>query len=44
VISKKVFEAFPEEEHDDLGKLIHKYVAKAQKEAIRNLTLMKAYA
>ncbi|MCD2257620.1 polyribonucleotide nucleotidyltransferase [Psychroserpens luteolus] len=38
-IKEEVFESFSEEEQEDLGKLIHKYVAKAQKEAIRNLTL-----
>ncbi|MFD2727160.1 polyribonucleotide nucleotidyltransferase [Hyunsoonleella rubra] len=38
-IKEEVFESFPEEEHEELGKLIHKYVAKAQKEAVRNLTL-----
>ncbi len=38
-IKEAVFESFSEEEQDELGKLIHKYVAKAQKEAIRNLTL-----
>ncbi len=38
-IKEEVFESFSEEEQDELGKLIHKYVAKAQKEAIRNLTL-----
>ncbi|ARV10211.1 polyribonucleotide nucleotidyltransferase [Winogradskyella sp. PC-19] len=38
-IKEEVFNAFSEEEQADLGKLIHKYVAKAQKEAIRNLTL-----
>ena len=38
-IKAEVFESFSEEEQADLGKLIHKYVAKAQKEAIRNLTL-----
>ncbi len=38
-IKEEVFESFSEEEQEELGKLIHKYVAKAQKEAIRNLTL-----
>ncbi len=38
-IKEEVFNAFSEEEQDELGKLIHKYVAKAEKEAIRNLTL-----
>ncbi|NRB60084.1 MAG: polyribonucleotide nucleotidyltransferase [Winogradskyella sp.] len=38
-IKEEVFNAFSEEEQDEFGKLIHKYVAKAQKEAIRNLTL-----
>ena len=38
-LKEEVFESFSEEEQDELGKLIHKYVAKAQKEAIRNLTL-----
>jgi len=38
-IKEEVFESFSEEEQDELGKLIHKYVAKAQKSAIRNLTL-----
>ncbi|MBX2828473.1 MAG: polyribonucleotide nucleotidyltransferase [Flavobacteriaceae bacterium] len=38
-IKEEVFNSFSEEEQDELGKLIHKYVAKAEKEAIRNLTL-----
>lgn len=38
-IKEEVFAAFSEEEQDELGKLIHKYVAKAQKAAIRDLTL-----
>ena len=38
-IKEEVFASIPEEEHDELGKLIHKYVAKAQKKAIRDLTL-----
>ncbi|MTE26563.1 polyribonucleotide nucleotidyltransferase [Winogradskyella ouciana] len=38
-IKEEVFNSFSEEEQDDLGKLIHKYVAKAQKIAIRDLTL-----
>ena len=38
-IKEEVFASFSEEEQAELGKLIHKYVAKAQKEAIRNLTL-----
>ncbi|MBC2844512.1 polyribonucleotide nucleotidyltransferase [Winogradskyella flava] len=38
-IKEEVFNSFSEEEQDDLGKLIHKYVAKAQKAAIRDLTL-----
>jgi len=38
-IKEDVFKSFSEEDQDELGKLIHKYVAKAQKEAIRNLTL-----
>jgi len=38
-IKEEVFESFSEEEQEELGKLIHKYVAKAQKSAIRNLTL-----
>jgi len=38
-IKEEVFNTFSEEEQDELGKLIHKYVAKAQKEAIRDLTL-----
>jgi polyribonucleotide nucleotidyltransferase len=38
-IKEAVFEAFTEEEQEELGKLIHKYVAKAQKKAIRDLTL-----
>ena len=38
-IKEEVFAAIPEEEHEELGKLIHKYVAKAQKKAIRDLTL-----
>ncbi|MBO3115799.1 polyribonucleotide nucleotidyltransferase [Winogradskyella sp. DF17] len=38
-IKEDVFNSFSEEEQEDLGKLIHKYVAKAQKAAIRDLTL-----
>ena len=38
-IKEEVFAAFSEEEQEELGKMIHKYVAKAQKAAIRNLTL-----
>jgi len=38
-IKEEVFNAFPEDEQEALGKLIHKYVAKAQKKAIRDLTL-----
>ncbi|MEM1001161.1 MAG: polyribonucleotide nucleotidyltransferase [Bacteroidota bacterium] len=38
-IKESVFESFSEEEQDELGKLIHKYVAKAQKKAVRDLTL-----
>ncbi|MDC7998623.1 polyribonucleotide nucleotidyltransferase [Gilvibacter sediminis] len=38
-IKEEVFASFSEEEQDELGKLIHKYVAKAQKKAIRDLTL-----
>jgi len=38
-IKEEVFNSFSEEEQAELGKLIHKYVAKSQKEAIRNLTL-----
>lgn len=38
-IKEEVFNSFSEEEQDDLGKLIHKYVAKVQKVAIRDLTL-----
>lgn len=38
-IKEEVFAAFTEEEQDEFGKLIHKYVAKAQKTAIRDLTL-----
>ena len=38
-IKEEVFNAFSEEDQAELGKLIHKYVAKAQKIAIRDLTL-----
>ena len=38
-IKEEVFNSFSEEDQAALGKLIHKYVAKAEKEAIRNLTL-----
>ena len=38
-IKEEVFNSFSEEEQAELGKLIHKYVAKAQKKAIRDLTL-----
>ncbi|WP_420378878.1 polyribonucleotide nucleotidyltransferase [Gilvibacter sp.] len=38
-IKEEVFASFSEEEQEELSKLIHKYVAKAQKKAIRDLTL-----
>ncbi|MEO1010562.1 MAG: polyribonucleotide nucleotidyltransferase [Bacteroidota bacterium] len=38
-LKEEVFESFSEEEQDELGKMIHKYFAKAQKKAVRNLTL-----
>ncbi len=38
-LKEEVFETFTEEEQEELGGLIHKYFAKAQKEAVRNLTL-----
>jgi len=38
-LKEEVFESFPEEEQEELGGLIHKYFSKAQKEAVRNLTL-----
>lgn len=38
-LKEEVFETFSEEEQDELGGLIHKYFASAQKEAVRNLTL-----
>ena len=38
-IKEEVFNSFSEEEQAELGKLIHKYIAKAQKTAIRDLTL-----
>lgn len=38
-LKEEVFETFSEEEQEELGALIHKYFAKAQKEAVRNLTL-----
>lgn len=38
-IKEEVFNSFSEEEQAELGKLIHKYVAKANKAAIRDLTL-----
>ena len=38
-IKEEVINSFSEEEQAELGKLIHKYVAKAQKTAIRDLTL-----
>ncbi len=38
-IKEEVFNSFSEEDQAELGKLIHKYVAKAQKTAIRDLTL-----
>ncbi|MEP2936850.1 MAG: polyribonucleotide nucleotidyltransferase [Gilvibacter sp.] len=38
-IKEEVFASFSEEEQEEFGKLIHKYVAKAQKSAIRDLTL-----
>jgi len=38
-IKEEVFNSFSEEEQAELGKLIGKYVAKAQKTAIRDLTL-----
>ncbi len=40
-IKEEVFNSFSEEEQDELGKLIYKYVAKAQKTAIRDLTLQE---
>lgn len=38
-IKEEVFASFSEEEQEELGKLIHKYFAKAQKKAVRDLTL-----
>ena len=38
-IKEEVFQSFSEEDQVALGKLIHKYVAKAEKEAVRDLTL-----
>ncbi len=38
-IKEEVFATFPEEDHAELGKMIHKYVGKASKAAIRDLTL-----
>jgi len=38
-IKEEVFASFPEEDHAELGKMIHKYVGKASKAAIRDLTL-----
>ncbi|MEM1337240.1 MAG: polyribonucleotide nucleotidyltransferase [Bacteroidota bacterium] len=38
-LKEEVFETFSEEEQEELGALIHKYFGKAQKEAVRNLTL-----
>ncbi len=38
-LKEEVFESFTEEEQEELGKLIHKYFAKAQKAAVRDLTL-----
>ncbi|MEN1786075.1 MAG: polyribonucleotide nucleotidyltransferase [Bacteroidota bacterium] len=38
-LKETVFESFTEEEQEELGGLIHKYFGKAQKEAVRNLTL-----
>ncbi|MEM9143026.1 MAG: polyribonucleotide nucleotidyltransferase [Bacteroidota bacterium] len=38
-IKEEVFESFSEEEQEELGKMIHKYFAKAQKKAVRDLTL-----
>ena len=38
-LKEEVFESFTEEEQEELGALIHKYFGKAQKEAVRNLTL-----
>lgn len=38
-IKEEVFQSFSEEDREALGKLIHKYVAKAEKEAVRDLTL-----
>ncbi len=38
-LKEEVFESFSEEEQEELGGLIHKYFGKAQKEAVRNLTL-----
>ncbi len=38
-LKEEVFESYTEEEQEELGGLIHKYFAKAHKEAVRNLTL-----
>lgn len=38
-IKDEVISSFSEEEQVELGKLIHKYIAKSQKNAIRDLTL-----
>ena len=38
-LKEEVFETFSDEEKEELGKLIHKYFAKAQKKAVRDLTL-----
>lgn len=38
-IKEEVFNSFTEDEQAELGKLIHKYVAKSEKEAVRDLTL-----
>ena len=38
-IKEETLQSFTEEEQEELGKLIHKYISKAQKEAVRNLTL-----
>ena len=38
-LKEEVFETFTEEEQEELGKLIHKYFAKAHKAAVRDLTL-----
>ena len=38
-LKEEVFASYPEEEHEELGGFIHKYFAKTQKGAIRDLTL-----